>query len=222
MILIDSREQKHEYITNRFNEHGGTPSTVICLSHGMDYLIMGEACSVGIQRKSGESEIPKQMSDLKHDILPALKDLTENPVLLIEEDFAIGQNGTIYRHENNMLVPSDLNIKSYFNFIHSVKAMGIDVVCTRNLDASIWWMISTHQYVQNHHYPKVKKSHKPSMQAVGSLCAINTIGQNKATKLLQEFTLQEIFTMPETELKKHLTENQLYNFIRAREANYVP
>lgn len=219
MILIDTREQKKDYITDRLNE-SSVPSMQSCLSHGMDYLIMGEACSIGIQRKSGSSEIPAQMEALRSDILPHLKDLTENPVLLIEEDFIIGQDGTLFQRREGMLHPLGLNVKSYFNFINSVKLTGVDVVCTRNLDASIWWMISTHSYLQDHHYPKVKKQHAPELQAVGCIAAINSFGFNRAKKLLQGNTLQELFSMNEVELAKVMTANQAFNFKKVKEARF--
>jgi ERCC4-type nuclease len=215
-ILIDTREWNKEYITGKFKEHGGIVSMETCLSHGLDYLIMGAADSIGIQRKSGASEIPKQMQALTNDILPALKELTNNPVLLIEEDFHIGHNGVFYRRQDGMLHPTDLNVKAYFNFIHSVKLSGVDVVCTRNLDASIWWMIASGIWVENNHYPKGKKQYLPTMQAVGALCCINGIGQTKAEKLLKDYTLQELFQMNKVELSKIMTLNQMTAFEKMR------
>jgi ERCC4-type nuclease len=215
-IIIDSREQNKEYIDGKFKSHGGITSMISCLSHGMDYLIMGESCSIGIQRKSGAAEIPKQMEALRDDILPALKELTENPILLIEEDFHIGSDGTFYRKQEGMMHPTGLNTKSYFNFIHSTKLSGVDVVCTRNLDASIWWMISTGLWVEQNHYPKIKKQYLPSMQAIGVLCCANGIGHTKAEKLLREHTLQELFAMDITQLNKVMTLNQTTAFMKMR------
>lgn len=164
-IIVDTREQNWEQILATFKEHGGIVATRQCLSHGMDYMIVGAADCIGIQRKSGSKEIPKQMGELRDDILPALKELTDNPVLLIEEDFVIGGNGIFYRREEGVLKPTELNSKSYFNFIHSVKLSGVDVVTTRDMNASIWWMIATGIWVEDHHYPKRKKGYTPSMQA---------------------------------------------------------
>ena len=215
-IIVDSREHNKEYIVGKFKEHGGIESMITCLSYSMDYLIMGNACSVGIQRKSGSKEIPQQMKALKEDILPALKELTDNPVLLIEEDFHIGDNGTFYQRRDGMLYPTDLNVKAYFNFIHSVKMSGIDVVTTRNLDASIFWMIATGLWVENNHYPKGKKQYLPTMQAVGALCCVNGIGHTKAEKLLKDYTLQELFKMDMHELGKIMTLNQMTAFMKMR------
>ena len=219
-ILVDDREKHKEYIVAKLIEHGGIGQSVSRLSHGMDYLIVGDADSIGVQRKSGSAEIPQQMQELRDDILPALKDLTDNPVLLIEEDFVIGHNGVFYQRRDSMLYPTDMNTKSYFNFIHYVKEMGVDVVTTRNLDASIWWMISTAGYIDQHHYPKRKKQFSRSMQAVGALCCINGIGQAKAEKLLAAHTLQELFSMDTVALSKILSNNQLVSFEETRKVKY--
>lgn len=201
-----------------FKSHGGIVANRQCLPHGMDYLIVGAADSVGIQRKSGAMEIPKQMSALRDDILPALKELTENPVLLIEEDFVIGSNGVFYRREEGMLKPTDLNTKSYFNFIHSVKASGVDVITTRNLDASIWWMIATGLWVETAHYPKLKKQFTPTMQALGAICCANGVGPSKSEQLLKVHSLRELATMPDIELAKLMSINQLNSFKRMLDA----
>ena len=219
-ILIDDREKHKEYITAKIVEHGGISTSVSRLSHGIDYVIMGDSDSVGVQRKSGSAEIPQQMQDLRDDILPALKELTDHPVLLIEEDFVIGHNGVFYQRRDSMLYPTDMNTKSYFNFIHYVKEMGVDVVTTRNLDSSIWWMISTAGYVNNNHYPKRKKQFGRSMQAVGALCCINGIGQSKAEKLLAQYSLQELFAMDTLSLSKLLNKNQLISFEETRRVKY--
>ena len=219
-IIVDSREHNKEYIVGKFKEHGGIESMITCLSYSMDYLIMGNACSVGIQRKSGSKEIPQQMKALKEDILPALKELTDNPVLLIEEDFHIGQDGIFYRRQDGMLYPTSLNTKSYFNFIHSTKLSGVDVVTTRNLDASIWWMIATGLWVENNHYPKQKKKYLPSMQAVGALCCCNGFGQTKSEKLLSQYSLGELFLMNHLELSKIMSVNQVIAFEKMRDVKF--
>ena len=209
-ILVDTREQKREYIINKFKSHGGITPIETCLSHGMDYLIMGDCGSVGIQRKSGASEIPQQMGDLRDDILPALKELTETPVLLIEEDFSIGGDGTFYQRRNGMLYPTGMNTKAYFNFIHSCKLAGVDVVTTRNLDASIWWMIATAGYLEKNHYPKMKMQYSSDSRAIGMLCCINGIGPHKAEKILEEYSMVELLKKPGADLvrEKLLTLNQ--------------
>ena len=217
MILIDTREQHKDYITERFKEFN-TPSSQTCLSHGMDYLIIGNSCSVGVQRKSGSSEIPSQMEALRSDILPSLKDLAENPVLLIEEDFVIGQDGTMYQRRDGMLYPLGMNVKSYFNFINSVKLTGVDVVTTRNLDSSIWWFISLHEYLKEQHYPKIKKQHSPEMQAVGCLSAIGGFGIATSKKILSKYTLSDLFKADDTALSTCMTSTQLENFKKVKGA----
>ena len=219
-IIVDTREVYHEYILNIIQRHGGIDVVKACLQHGCDYNIIGKVDSIGVQRKSGSKEIPKQLMELRDDILPSLKDLTTNPVLLIEEDFVIGDNGTFYQRRDGMLYPMQLNTKSYYNFIHSVKMSGIDVVTTRNLDASIWWMISTAEYLDNYHYPKISKQFGIENQAVGSLCSLNGIGPTKARKLLSEYSLKELMQIDTNTLivKKLLTFDQANQFDKWRNA----
>lgn len=219
MIIIDTREQHRDYISNVF-ESNNVKHCISGLSHGMDYMLVGKATDVGIQRKSGSAEIPKQMKALRHDILPALKQLTTNPILLIEEDFVIGQDGQFYRRQDSMLRSIDLDVEAYFNFIHSIKKIGVDVVTTRNLDASIWWLIATHRYIQQHHYPKVDKLYEPKMQAVGCLCAINSFGQSTSKRLLKSYTLKQLFEMDDLTLKRLMDKDNLYNFEKVRNVQY--
>jgi ERCC4-type nuclease len=220
-IIIDSREHFKEQIKERIDQFGGISCMITCLPHGADYMIIGEHGSVSIQRKSGSAEIPKQMEALRNDILPALKELTENPILLIEEDFVIS-SGQIYVRFEGMLKPTGLNVHAYFNFIHSCKLNGVDVITTRNLDASIEWMIATALYLDQEHYPKMKKQHDVSKQAIGALCCANGIGPSKAEKILQEKSLQELCTMQTGELLKVMTLTQVGSFERMRGAKCQP
>ena len=45
IIIIDSREKKQEYIKKYFDDIGGIESTIACLQHGIDYMIInGNQC----------------------------------------------------------------------------------------------------------------------------------------------------------------------------------
>ncbi len=220
LIITDTREQNHEYIEAIIKKHGGIDYVRTCLDHGMDYQIVGKSDSVGIQRKSGSKEIPKQLSELRNDILPSLKNLTSNPILLIEEDFSIDDNGTMYQRRDSMLYPMQLNVKAYYNFISSIKLSGIDVVTTRNLDASIWWMIATAEYLDNYHYPKITKQFRVENQAIGALCSLNGIGPTKAKKLLNHYSLKDLMMIDTDKLvlDKLLTGDQAKLFDAWRNA----
>ncbi|WP_292423120.1 ERCC4 domain-containing protein [Methanoregula sp.] len=220
LIAIDSREQKQDYIAGRLNDQG-IDTNIVCLAHGMDYLIVGTQDSVGIQRKTFP-EVATQMQEIYDDILPALMDLTEHPVLLIEETYAIDNySGMMMRRENRFLKPCQLSARSYFNFLNSVRKMGVEVITTKGLDESIWWMYSTHYYVHDQHYPHQKKRYGADMQALGMLCCINGIGHTRASQILQEHSLQDLITMANVDIikKKIMTINQTVMFRNVIQAN---
>ena len=188
---------------------------------GIDYIIANGNQSIAIQRKTCD-EVFQQMEKIRSEIVPALKEHTENPVLLIEELFAVGKDGHMYRKQNGFLHEVGLNAYSYYNFINSIRLMGCEVVCTRNLDQSIWWMAAAHKYIGDTHYPKLKKQHDIRMQAVGSLCCINSFGETISTKILQEYSIRELMDMDRVELSHLLTQNQLLNFTSWADAKIEP
>lgn len=217
MILIDSREKKQEYIKKYFDDIGGIESSITCLSFGVDYLIINGNQCIGVQRKTSD-EIFQQMQAIQTDIIPALSELTDAPVLLIEEQFHVDKNGHMYRRQNGFLHEVGLTAKSYYNFINSIRLLGCEVVCTRNLEQSIWWMASTFFYIGNEHYPKQKKGHNATMQAIGALCCINNFGITSSKKLLKDYTIKDLVLMDDKELRKVLNVNQYINFCKVRDA----
>ena len=220
IIIIDTREQKREYIQNYLIGIGITNVTISCLSHGADYMIINGKQCIGVQRKTSD-EIFQQMQAIQTDIIPALSDMTDTPVLLIEEQFQIGRDGHMYRRQNGFLHEVGLTAISYYNFINSIRLMGCEVVCTRNLDQSIWWMASTFSYIGKEHYPKQKKGHNHMMQAVGALCCINNFGVTSSKKLLKDYTMKELMLMGDMELRKLLNANQYVNFCKVRDTKVI-
>jgi hypothetical protein len=210
LIITDTREHEYEFIVSTFRNLG-IDTEVTCLQHGMDYLILGDHGEIGVQRKTFP-EICQQMTELREDILPALADLTENPVLLVEEHFIIDNNGAMYRKKGNMMEPANITARMYYNFCQTVRAMGIEIVSTKDLHDSIWWMYSVHAYIHEEHYPKQKKKYGVDMQARGVLCCINSFGPTKATKLLKDNTIAGLISMSDAQLSKLLSVNQLINF----------
>jgi ERCC4-type nuclease len=216
VILIDSREQNQEYIESKLKD-SGIQCTVSCLAHGMDYLIVGTTGSIGVQRKTFP-EVATQMPEIREDIIPSLMDLTERPVLLIEEIFRIDEQGMMWRKEGSFLKPAQISARQYYNFLQSIRQMGCEVVTTRDLDQSIWWMYSVHSYVHEMHYPKQKKRYGSDMQAMGALCCFNGIGQTTAKKILQKHSLKDLVGMTDPELIKAMTLRQGQNFRKVIEA----
>jgi ERCC4-type nuclease len=218
MIIIDSREQNQDYIEGKLTEIG-IESSITCLVHGMDYLIVGTCGSIGVQRKTFP-EVATQMQEIREDIIPALMDQSENPVLLVEETFRIDEQGMMWRKEGNFLKPAQLSARSYYNFLQSIRQMGCEVVTTRELDQSIWWMYSIHAYLHEDHYPKPKKKYGVEMQALGALCCFNGIGVTTAKKLLTQHSLAELMKMHDKDLVKIMTLNQAANLKKVREAKH--
>lgn len=215
MILIDTREQNQDYIFSKLQD-SGVECVISCLTHGMDYLIVGTHGSIGVQRKTF-NEVAIQMQAIREDIIPSLADSTDYPILLVEETFRVDEQGMMWRKEGNFLKPAQLSARQYYNFLQSIRQMGCEVVTTRDLDQSIWWMYSMHSYVHEQHYPKQKKRYGADMQAMGSLCCFNGIGISTAKKILQKHTLQELMEMNEHDLAMAMTLKQAQNFIKVRD-----
>lgn len=215
MILIDSREQNQDYIQEKLTD-AGVECSISCLAHGMDYLIVGSNGSIGVQRKTFP-EVATQMPEIREDIIPSLMDLTEYPILLIEETFRIDEQGMMWRKEGQFLKPAQLSARQYYNFLQSIRQMGCEVVTTRDLDQSIWWMYSIHSYVHESHYPKQKKRYGADMQALGALCCFNGIGTSTARKVLKEHSLKELVSMSDLELVKVITAKQAQTFRKVTE-----
>lgn len=135
------------------------------------------------------------MKELRYNILPRLLSYTDNPVLLVEEDFQIGDAGYLFRKEGSMYHETELHSKSYYGFLETVRMMGIDVVCTRNLDQSIWYMISMDGYLSKQHYPKHLKTFKPNQQALGMLCCVPGIDIKKAEKALNGRSIKDLMML---------------------------
>jgi hypothetical protein len=220
MILIDTREQEREFIETRLNALN-IDTTITCLEHGMDYMIVGTYDVVGVQRKTFP-EICTQMQEIREDIIPALMDLTESAVLLVEEYFQIDNQGMMWRKEGNYLKPANISARMYYNFLQSMRQMGCDIVVTRELANSIWWMYGLHSYIHEFHYPKQKKRYGAEMQALGALCCINNFGPTIGKKLLKDHTIHELLNMKDSELGKIMTKNQVYNFRRVFGGTHVP
>ena len=202
---MDVKEHFADYACNKFKQEG-VESMVINLPYasGCDYHIVNEYGSCGIQRKDSMAEIcgtpvckdhDSAMEELKHNILPRLINFTDNPILLVEESHAIGEKGYLFRKEDRVWVETGMHSSSYYGFLESVRSMGINVVCTRNLDASLWFMISMHNYLGKHRYPKPKKSYSDEEIATGMLCCVPTIGEKRARKALAEYSIRDLATI---------------------------
>lgn len=220
MILIDTREQNRDYIEAKLTENN-IESNITCLSYGVDYLIIGTRDSIAIQRKTFP-EVAIQMTEIREGIVPALLEASENPVLLVEETMRVDEQGMCWRKEGNFLKPAQVSARQYYNFLNSIRQMGCEVVTTRDLDQSIWWMYATHSYVHEEHYPKPKKKYGVDMQALGALCCFNGIGHTTAVKILQKHSLKELMALGDLQLARTMTITQATNFRKVIEANIVP
>jgi hypothetical protein len=132
------------------------------------------------------------MTELQDDILPRLCNFTDNPILLIEESHTIGEAGYLFRKEGKMFVETGLHSKSYYGFLEMVRMQGIDVVTTRDLNASIWYMISMDNYLGKYHYPHHGKTFKIPNQAIGMISCVPGIGEKRARATLAHQSIRDI------------------------------
>ena len=146
--------------------------------------------------------------------------LTEMPTKKMRANIIVADLQKVFPLEYAMirdLQKRDVEIekqKYLSNFLDCIRLMECEVVCTRNLDQSIWWMISTHNYIGQDHYPKQKKGHTHEACAVGALCCINNFGQVSAKKILKEHSIAELICMDEKGLRESMNTNQYTNFTK--------
>ena len=189
-------------IKDKFHK-AGIESEIACLPHnsGCDYIIANTHGSCAIQRKDSMAEIcgnPVQdtyksaMEELRFEIIPHLVQFSDNPVLLVEESHEIGENGYLFRKQDRLWLETPMHSSGYYGFLETVRQMGCEVVTTRSLDHSIWWMISMHNYLGRYHYPKHKKAYNPGQSAMGMLCCVPGIGEKRAEKILSKHSISDL------------------------------
>ena len=198
---MDSREQNAPYIIKRLAEND-IDSEIVCFPQetGCDYLISGTKGSCSVQRKVVCSELISELDEIMYDIAPRLKNFsgsTGNPCFLIEENFGISRDGYLYNRGDNR--ETQMLATSYYGFLETLRKMGVDVYCTRDLNASVWWMIAMHGYLAKNHYPKHRKYFSLQEQAVGMLTAVPTIGENRALKALEHSSIRGMCGMKQVE-----------------------
>ena len=204
MILIDTREQNAPYISKRLSEQDiENEISTLPQNTGSDYLIANTYGSCAIQRKVVCSEMISQLDEIKFDIIPRLKNFSENPVLVCEENFGISQDGYLFNRADNR--PTELLAKSYYGYLETIRKMGVNVVTTRDLNATIWYLISMHGYLSKEHYPKHTKYFSDKECAIGMLTAIPGIGDARASKALSEISIRGMIGMKQI---KGLTSKQ--------------
>ena len=194
IILIDSREKNAPYIKRRFDD-AGIDSDITCLptETGSDYLVSGTFGSVAIQRKIVCSEMISELDEIMFEILPRMKNFSDNPVIVLEENYGISKSGYLYNKTDNR--ETEMLATSYFGYLETIRKMGVGVVTTRGLNESIWWMVATHNYLSKEHYPKHKKTFSDKECAVGILSTVPGIGDVRASKALEHNSIRGMIGM---------------------------
>ena len=198
IILIDTREQNAAYIKRRFDsvdiesEITGLPTET-----GSDYLISNTYGSVAIQRKVVVSEMISELDEIMYQIAPRMINFSENTVMLLEENFGISKSGYLFNRQDNR--ETEMLATSYYGYLETIRKMGIEVITTRDLNSSIWWMISTHGYLGKQHYPKHIKYHGIKEQAIGMMTVVPGIGEARAAKALSKSSIRGMAGMKHVE-----------------------
>lgn len=189
IILVDSREHNAQHFVNRFTA-AGIDSEIVCFPQntGCDFLITNEKGSCAIQRKVVVSEMITELDEIMHDIAPRLKNFSDNPCFLFEENFSISKDG--YLQDRNTGRPTELLITSYYGYLETLRKMGLDVYCTRDLNASTWWLTAMHGYLAKNHYPVHTKYFSEREQATGMLMVVPGIGEARAEKALKQNSIR--------------------------------
>lgn len=189
IILIDTREQNGPYIQKRIQK-SGIDCEIVTLSTetGADYIISGEKGTCAVQRKVVCSEFINELDNIVNAIAPRLLQFGEHPAFLVEENFDITKDGYLLNRQTGY--PTELLATSYFGVLETLRKMGLDVYCTRDLNSSIWWMVAMHNYLGKYHYPKHGKYFSLQEQAVGMLTVVPGIGQVRAEKALAQNSIR--------------------------------
>jgi len=198
IILIDTREQSGAYAVRRFTE-ANIEADLICwpTETGTDYLITNTHGSVAVQRKVVVSEMISELYQIMYETIPALKNFSENPVFLCEENFGITKDGYLFNRNDNR--PTEFKATSYYGYLETIRKAGVDVVTTRGLNQSLYWMIAMHGYLEKEHYPKHRKYHSIKEQAIGMLTAVPGIGEVRAAKALSKTSIRAMTGMKHVE-----------------------
>lgn len=192
--MCDTRERNQAYIMRFLMSKGiESESFTFPQSSGTDYLISAKKGSCAIQRKVVVSEMIGELDEIMYEIIPRLKNFSENPVLLLEENFGISKEGYLYNKADNR--ETQMFATSYYGYLETIRKMGVGVVTTRDLNSSIWWMISMHGYLEKDHYPKHTKYHSVEEQAVGLLSVIPGVGEERAKKALKHSSIRGMVGM---------------------------
>ena len=198
IIIIDINEKNAPYISKRLTEQGiDNDITHLPQPTGTDYIVANTYGSCCIQRKVVCSEMNGQLDEIMFDIIPRMKNFSDNPVFLAEENYGISQDGYLFNRADNR--PTEMLAKSYFGYLETIRKMGIDVVTTRGLNETIWYLVSMHGYLGKEHYPKHVKYFSDKEIAVGMLTAIPGIGDVRASKALEGTSIRGMMGL------KHIT-----------------
>ena len=183
--IVDTREQFKQEIQAKLTKLN-VPTVITKLDSYADYLLLSDneetETVICVQRKQ-IGEYISQMDEVKYRI----EELQENPTLLIEGTFQISVDGAIMVNRGKLLYEVG-KVKSYFNSLNSLRMKGVTIVRTQSLEETIWWLYSTHSYIQKHHYPKPTRKYNQLEELVGALTGIRGIGEKKALQIVAAYT----------------------------------
>lgn len=202
MILIDSRERFSDIALKVFTLRD--IQAIINVIPGAenptedfytDYLITSDDPdwpeSVAIQRKT-VSEVLSQMEEIRtrsHKML----NLAKHAVLIIEnrDSIRFSEEGNMTVKRNYITVEVSQNDLSFFGFIDSLKADGIDVIETQSYRETLCRLSVIHHRIQQLHYPKRPVGYSPLEQAIGCLCCAKGVGEKTAKAILEQGSIKD-------------------------------
>lgn len=211
--MIDSREKNGPYLERQFRAVG-IEADIICwpTETGTDFLVTNSKGSVAIQRKVLVSELIGEFDKTLYETLPALKNFSDNPMLLVEENHTISPDG--YLHNRTDGRSTEMLAMSYYGYLETVRKMGIDVQTTRDINQSMWLITSIHNYLAKEHYPKHRKYFTVPEQAVGMLCTVPSIGEVRANKALVKSSIRGMVGMKQVDGLTMKQNEKLQNVLR--------
>jgi len=199
MIIIDTREQKADYVQKILQKHN-YECMIAKLDYG-DYSMPAQ--DVGIERKSIGDFIGSM-----HELAPKLAMLKKHykiPMLMLEGIHTTNyHSGMITQRIGKSFVDTGTTHKAFYNFLLSLQCKGIVILSTNNLTETTYLLMHIYDYFsKEYHAPLAPKFEDTYDKQIFTLTMIEGISETFAGKLLKHFkTIYNIVNANTEELKK--------------------
>lgn len=190
MLLIDVREKFSERFEKAFGK-AQIPFDTVRLDYG-DYVVIGKNATYGIERKT-VSDFIGSFSELPNR-LECMNQRYDHVMLLVEGDVYFSKEGWILRRgtikSSSDLVPTNISIVVFHNFLTSLEFKGVQTHRTKNLRETLAFLVNFYKWAQKSFHNIRIDRRKPYLVRDAQLTALTLIpgvSENLAVRLLDKF-----------------------------------